>query len=120
MRHRTLRRQFAAKFLCWPKEKWRNIIFSDEKIFKVRPGGKVKYWKQINQSKFAAKYVIPQVQKAEGVMIWAAMNGKGNIVVKRCPPKVKSQDYQDILGQAATFIRPRQPSTHPETHFTPI
>ena len=106
-RHRTLRRGFAKKYVRWSASNWKNIVFSDEKIFRVRPGGQIRCWKQISDKKFIAKYVIPQVQKAEGVIVWAAMNGHGQIVLKRCPPKVNSLAYQAILGQVTGFIRPR-------------
>lgn len=86
---------------------WQNVIFSDEKIFRCRPGGQIRFWRQKNESKYVAKYVVPQVQKAEGVMVWAAMNGAGKIELKRYPAKVKSGDYQAILASAKAFIRPR-------------
>lgn len=107
LRHRRLRRIFARTFGQWGADKWRDIVFSDEKIFRLRPGGLVRYWKQVSDKKFLAKYVVPQVQKAEGVMVWAGMNGKGEIIVKRCPPKVKSADYVTILESVKSFIRPR-------------
>ncbi len=40
--------------------------------------------------KIAAQYVIPTVQKPEGVMVWAAMDVTGKIVLRRYPPKVNS------------------------------
>lgn len=44
---------------------------------------------------------------SSGVMVWCAMNGAGNLVLKRCPPKVKAPEYQTILASAKSFIRPR-------------
>ena len=40
-------------------------------------------------------------------MVWAAINGRGDLILKRCPPKVKSADYQDILQKAIRFVKPR-------------
>lgn len=116
-RHRRLRKEFAAKFSRWGPQKWRDIIFTDEKIFRVRPGGLVRCWKQVSDKKFAAKYVIPQVQRPEGVMVWAGMNGLGQIKLMRCPPKVKSADYQTILGQVKSFISPRYDYKHFWAHI---
>ena len=107
MRHRKLRREFAKKVGRWSADQWKKIIFSDEKIFRVRPGGQIRCWKQKTDKKFVAKYVIPTVQKPEGVMIWAAMNGAGRIVLERCPPKVNSSAYQAILQTHKRFIQPR-------------
>ena len=58
-------------------------------------------------SKFVGKYINHSVQKTQGVMVWAAMKGDGSITFRRCPIKVKSKEYQDILGSALNFIRPR-------------
>lgn len=39
--------------------------------------------------------------------MWAAINGRGELILKRCPPKVKSADYQATLQSAIRFIKPR-------------
>ena len=53
------------------------------------------------------RYVATAVQKPQGLMVWAAMNGRGELVLRRCPPKMKALDYQTILGSALSFIRRR-------------
>ena len=84
-----------------------HVIFSDEKSFRVRPGGHVRCWKLVGLSKFEAQYTVPTVQRVESVMVWAAMKSNGAISLRRCPPKVKAADYQTILQSAVSFIRPR-------------
>ena len=121
-RHVQQRLQFARKFRHF---RWGKTIFSDEKIFRVRPGGKIRFaskkfrfrfslnafrlrcWVQAGASKYTARYTIRTVQKAEGLMVWAAMKSNGTIWLRRCPPKVDSAAYQSILGSALSFIRPR-------------
>lgn len=100
--HRSRRRAFAQKFKRFD---WNKVIFSDEKIFRVRPGGTIRCWRRKSESKYIAKYTVPTVQKAEGLMVWAAMNSKGRIVVRRCPPQVNAKAYQDILATALPFIK---------------
>ena len=53
-----------------------------------------------------AKYTIPTVQKAESVMVWAAMKSNGAICLRRCPTRVNAAAYQAILQSAKPFIRP--------------
>ena len=106
MRHKAIRREFAAKFLRWTPEAWKNIIFSDEKIFRVRPGGLVRHWKATTVGKYSPQYVLPQVQRAEGLMVWAAMNGRGDIVLRRFRPRSKP------LTIKASWTRPYHSSTH--------
>jgi hypothetical protein len=50
---------------------------------------------------------MPSVAKSDGVMVWAAINGKGRVIVKRCPKVVDSRAYQGILKESIRFIRPR-------------
>ena len=105
--HKRDRLEFARQHKGWSVDQWRKVIFSDEKIFRVRPGGTVKLWIPKTAKTFDARYTIPAVQKAEGLMIWAGMNGKGKLCLRRCPPKMRSTDYQSLLGSALSFIRPR-------------
>ena len=64
-------------------------------------------WKLKTASKFLAKYTVPTVQKAEGLMVWAAMKSDGAICLRRCPPRLNAAAYQAILMSARGFIRPR-------------
>lgn len=105
--HRKKRYDFAKKFKRWTVNCWRKVVFSDEKVFRVIPGGQVKRWIPKNAKKFDAKYLGPAVSKPQGLMVWAAINGRGQLIVRRCPPKVKAVDYQAILDSALHFIRKR-------------
>ena len=82
------------------------VVFSDEKIWRTRKGGKVRVWRRRGK-RYDAKFTVPTVAKAAGVMVWAAINGKGDVIVRRCPTSVDSAGYQDILKSALHFIRPR-------------
>ena len=119
---------FARKYRGWSVGDWSRIIFSDKKIFRVRPGGHVRHWVPKSASKFDARYFYAMfcyisqttcrylglaVQKPQGLMVWAAINGRGELVLRRCPPKVKSLDYQATLGTALRFIKPRYLPTSP-------
>lgn len=107
-RRKILRRkEFAKKYERWTVQNWNKIIFSDEKIFRVRPGAKVRYWVRKGANRYLPKYIVNTEQKPQGVMVWAAMNSRGQICLKRCPPSVTAQEYQNILTSAMTFIRPR-------------
>lgn len=101
--HREKRKAFAKKFRGF---NFKKTIFSDEKIFRVRPGGVVRQWRLHGESRFLPKYVLNSTQKPEGLMVWAAMKSDGQICIRRCPPKVNASRYQDILQSAIGFIRP--------------
>ena len=102
--NRLKRLIFARKYRAFSFDK---VIWSDEKIFRVIPGGKIRCWKKINESKYTARYCMPAVQKPLGVMVWAAMKRSGAICLRRCPPKVNSVEYQNILERSLRFVKPR-------------
>lgn len=81
-------------------------MFSDEKIWRIRQGGKVRVWRRKGK-RFDAKYTVPTVSKADGVMVWAAINGAGEVIIRRCPTTVDSKGYQGVLQSAMHFINPR-------------
>jgi hypothetical protein len=101
------RREFAKKYGNWTDQDWKMVTFSDEKMFRTRPGSMVRCWRQKSDTKFTPKYVEQTVQKPVGVMVWVAINGQGRLILRRCPPKVKARDYQDILASALKFVKPR-------------
>lgn len=78
-------------------------------------------WKLVREGRYVAKYTIPSVQKAEGVMVWCAIKADGSICLRRCPPRVNAVAYRDILESAKAFIRPRCgiPLTWDEASFVP-
>ena len=85
--------------------RWDKVIFSDEKIFRVRPGGRVRVWIPANEDRYVARYVVPIVSHPEGVMVWAAMDASGAISLRRCPVKVNAFEYRKILNSALPFIK---------------
>lgn len=56
--------------------------------------------------RYSAGYTSPTVQRSVGVMVWAAMNSRGCICLRRCPDKIDAPAYQAILGTALPFIKP--------------
>ena len=73
------------------------VVFSDEKIWRIRPSGAhVKVWRR-KGDRYDAKYVTPSTSRSVGVMVWCGINGKGEMVWERCPDRVKAEDYQAIL-----------------------
>lgn len=113
------RLKFAKSLLNYTK--WHKVIFSDEKIFTVRPGihpsmypvylyvagGHVRAWIPKTKDKYSAKYTIGTVSHPQKIMVWAAMDAGGRICLRRCPDKVNASEYQKILQSAMSFIRRR-------------
>lgn len=104
---RNRRRQFALKFKHYRLDQWKKVIFSDEKLFRVKLMKRIKAWVPTNRNVFAARYLIPSVARSAGVMVWGAINGSGALILRRCPPKMDSTGYQSVLQSAKAFINPR-------------
>lgn len=85
---------------------FRRVIFSDEKKFRFRACGVVRVWRQ-RGDRFKPEYTVPTVGQNDGLMVWAAMNAHGDVIVRQCPTSVDSAGYQAILATALHFIRPR-------------
>ena len=112
---------FARAYLNYTK--WGKVIFSDEKIFRVRPGGRVRCWYRKSEQQYQPKYTVPTVAHSESVMVWAAMDGSGAISLRRCPPRVNAAEYQTLLGSALPFIKRRcvRPHrNHMQAHSDPF
>ena len=82
--NRQKRLAFVDKFKGFDFTK---TILSDEKIFRVRPGGVVRVWRLKGENRFLPKYLVSSEQKPQGLMVWAAMKTDGSICIRRCPPK---------------------------------
>ena len=93
---------FAQKYLA---KSFDRVVFSDEKMFRFKPGDKVGVWRRRGESRLRASYTVKTTTKSEGVMVWAAINSSGQVIVRQCPKKVKATDYQDILSESLSFIR---------------
>ena len=96
------REAYAKKFLT---KSFDHVIFSDEKLFRFRAGMSVGVWRPKGSDRLSAKYSVKTTQRGEGVMVWAAINSKGEYILRRCVKKIKAQDYQDMLSDCLPFIR---------------
>lgn len=83
----------------------RSVVGRDSLVCFIHQNRKYKF--VFTESKYIGKYTVATTQKAEGVMVWCAMKSNGQLFLRRCPPKVKAAEYQGILQDALTFIKPR-------------
>lgn len=102
-RHMKERLVFARAFRNF---RWNRVVFSDEKIWRVTPHSKIRCWRKKGE-KYIAKNVLPSTAISQSVMVWCGINGRGELILKRCPKKVKAVEYQNVLQSALHFIRPR-------------
>lgn len=102
-RHRRDRMRFARINNDTP---WNDVIFSDEKRFRLRPDGPARVWRHPNVS-----LPVQETEKFGGgsIMVWAGMRSDGYLVVQRCSDHMDGREYQKIIESAfdtGLFQRP--------------
>lgn len=114
------RMKFAKKYRKWTPTMWQKVIWSDEKLWRVIPHSKVKCWMPKNVKVIESKYTTPTTGNKEGVMVWAAMNFRGEIQIHRCTSHMDAAEYQAILEAHKRFINPRYKKTHLRPYHHPF
>jgi hypothetical protein len=93
--HKVCRLNWAKKVMSWTN-KWKNIVFTDEKKFNLDgPDGYHYYWHDLRTEE---QYYSKRVCGGGSVMVWAGVgfNGKTNIAM--ISGKMKSKEYIDLLN----------------------
>jgi hypothetical protein len=83
---------------------WNQVVFSDEKWWEIRPGSRVRVWRRKGQ-RCDPRYTVKTTAHPEKIMVWAAINGKGEVIVRLCADGVDAAEYQNVLGSALYFIK---------------
>jgi len=92
--HKIARLAFARNHMDW-KEKWRKVIFSDEKKFNLDgPDGAQYYWHDLRKS--------PEISMSRNfgggsLMTWAAFSFNQQVPLRFMLTKSKSEDYTRLL-----------------------
>lgn len=98
-RQRKCRKAFAKKYLQWPLEKWRSVLWTDESSFLVSDNKGKKVWMRKGTDRDDPKYCALTVKHPASLMVWGGFGygGKGPLVVLPKNVMVNQQVYQNIL-----------------------
>ncbi|CAK9803449.1 Transposable element Tc3 transposase [Anthophora quadrimaculata] len=92
--HKNERLKFAENHMAWT-EKWKTVIFSDEKKFNLDgPDGFQYYWHDLRDQK---EVKMSRNYGGGSVMIWAAIGYNGKTPIMWFPPKANAANYQELL-----------------------
>jgi len=98
---RKTRKAFAKKYLEWPLEKWRSVLWTDESLFIVGDTKGKRVWVRKGVNRDDPKYCALTVKHPPSLMVWGAFGygGKGPLVVLQKNVMVNQQVYLNILEE---------------------
>ncbi|MPC94533.1 Transposable element Tc1 transposase [Portunus trituberculatus] len=98
---RKTRQVFAKKYLEWPSEKWRSVLWTDESLFVVSNTKGKRVWVRNGVNRDDPKYCALTVKHPPSLMVWGAFGygGKGPLVVFQKNVMVNQQVYLNILKE---------------------
>ena len=69
--HVKARMEFARKYGKWTVEQWKHVVFSDEKMFRTRPGVLTRCWRQKKMTASLSR----STSRAPCKSLWASWSG---------------------------------------------
>lgn len=96
-KHIKKRLDFVRHYSSFQIEDWKKVIFSDESTIKLNDR-RVYYVRRPLKTRFSNNYIIKS-RKIPGIklMLWGAVFGDGRRLLCRCPTRLNSIGYQQIL-----------------------
>ena len=97
-KHKKTRLEFANKLKDWPKERYRNILWSDEMNVEVDMRKKGIKLRRTTDEKFNPDCIVERTKQGSGsIGIWACMSYDGVKLFKLFNGRLNAQAYQEIL-----------------------
>lgn len=100
-RHVSNRLKFAKMHVGWSKEKWRNVLWSDEsKIVLFGSRGRRQYVRRPPRSEYHPKYTVKTVKHGGAkIMVWGCFSYNGVGPIYRIPGIMDQHEYIRILNE---------------------
>jgi transposase len=107
-KQRVRRYKWCKAYFNWKPDQWRKVIYSDECQFQIFSSSRTYVRRPIN-TRFLTRYTIKTVKYGgKSLMVWGAITSDGEKILIRCPDRLDSFKYQDVLNQGLHMIYDKQ------------
>lgn len=90
---------FCKSYSHWTINQWEQVIFSDESRIHRFSNSRRLVRRPVG-SRFKKRYTIKTVKYGGfSVHIWGAIRGDGKRILRKCPQRLNSKDYRNILEE---------------------
>ena len=90
------RKNWCSRMSRKPFSFWQNVVFTDETRIQLSSDGAVRVFRKKNE-KFLPKNTRNMVSDKRSLMFWGAVRFDGRKMLVKCPNRMKSTDYLEIL-----------------------
>lgn len=97
-RHRRQRLEWARGHLPWTRQRWQEVLFSDESRFNLsHADGRIRVWRRTGE-RYAA-CCIQEVNRWSGgsVIVWAGVSYRYKTAMHFCDRSLNAQRYRDSI-----------------------
>jgi len=93
------RLHWCKAYLSYTAADWDRIIFSDECRVSTYHNSRRYVWRPKN-SRYKEKYTCKTVKYGgKSILVWGAIRFDGNRILIKCPPRLDSSEYQQVLNK---------------------
>lgn len=96
-RMREARLKWAKERVNWSIEKWKSVIFTDEKIFRVGNHSRTAYVTRLPSEKYAPACLQSTVKHGLQVHVWGAIGWNGVSELKLVRGNLNAAEYQESI-----------------------
>lgn len=98
-RHKANRVKFAKKYIEWPLEKIRSILWSDESVFTVTGTPRARVRRPVGADRHDPRYTVKTVEHPASVMVWGSFtyHGVGVLVFLEPGVSMNANRYLELL-----------------------
>jgi len=84
---------FANKYLAWPKDKWLDVLWSDEATFTVTCNNGVNVYRRAGSDPLDTRYVHGTLKHPDSLMVWGSFSGRGLGTLVVLPKNIRVNQY---------------------------